>query len=198
MFIPIYFVFIAAIDFLKNILWPEKLTRIPQSKDMLLLSKKSPTGPSEWTPTPEYLIALAPSLGVRWQGPIQFLMDFINLLFKNYSFQATHQLGKVVPNKSPKKVNNKGGSTVNKIGGLDCLSISYSFLLGFLCISYSFPIQVLFISYAFLIHVLFISYSCPIHFLFISYSSLIHFPFIPVHFLFISAPFTFKVNMVKK
>ena len=29
-------------------------------------SKKSPTGPSEWTPKPEYLIALAPSLGVHW------------------------------------------------------------------------------------------------------------------------------------
>ena len=29
-------------------------------------SKKSPTGPSEWTPKPEYLIALATYLGVRW------------------------------------------------------------------------------------------------------------------------------------
>ena len=29
-------------------------------------SKKSPAGPTERTPTPEYLIALAISLGVRW------------------------------------------------------------------------------------------------------------------------------------
>ena len=29
-------------------------------------SKKSPTGPTERTPQPEYLIALATSLGVRW------------------------------------------------------------------------------------------------------------------------------------
>ena len=29
-------------------------------------SKKSPTGPTERTPKPEYLIALATSLGVRW------------------------------------------------------------------------------------------------------------------------------------
>ena len=31
-----------------------------------IISKKSPTGPTEWTPKPEYLIALAPYLGVRW------------------------------------------------------------------------------------------------------------------------------------
>ena len=31
-----------------------------------LLSKKSPTGPTERTPNPEYLIALAIDLGVRW------------------------------------------------------------------------------------------------------------------------------------
>ena len=30
------------------------------------VSKKSPTGPTERTPKPEYLIALAPYLGVRW------------------------------------------------------------------------------------------------------------------------------------
>ena len=36
-------------------------------------SKKSPTGPTERTPKPKYLIALATYLGVRWQGPIQFL-----------------------------------------------------------------------------------------------------------------------------
>ena len=29
-------------------------------------SKKSPTGPTEWTPKLEYLIALVPYLGVRW------------------------------------------------------------------------------------------------------------------------------------
>ena len=29
------------------------------------LSKKSPTGPTEWTPKLEYLVALVPSLGVR-------------------------------------------------------------------------------------------------------------------------------------
>ena len=28
--------------------------------------KKSPAGPTEWTPQPEYLIALATYLGVRW------------------------------------------------------------------------------------------------------------------------------------
>ncbi len=38
-------------------------------------SKKSPRGPTERTPKPEYLIALAIYLGVRWKGPIQFLMD---------------------------------------------------------------------------------------------------------------------------
>ena len=38
-------------------------------------SKKSPTGPTERTPKPEYLIALAAYLGVRWYGPIQFLME---------------------------------------------------------------------------------------------------------------------------
>ncbi len=30
------------------------------------ISKKSPTGPTERTPKPEYLIALATYLGVRW------------------------------------------------------------------------------------------------------------------------------------
>ena len=29
-------------------------------------SKKSPTGPTEWTPKLEYLLALVPYLGVRW------------------------------------------------------------------------------------------------------------------------------------
>ena len=36
-------------------------------------SKKSPTGPTERTPQPEYLIALATYLGVRWDsGPFNF------------------------------------------------------------------------------------------------------------------------------
>ena len=39
-------------------------------------SKKSPTGPTERTPKPEYLITLATYLGVRWWGPIQFLMEW--------------------------------------------------------------------------------------------------------------------------
>ena len=38
-------------------------------------SKKSPTGPTERTPKPVYLIALGTYLGVRWSGPIQFLME---------------------------------------------------------------------------------------------------------------------------
>ena len=42
---------------------------------MIQFSKKSPTGPTERTPNPEYLIALAIFLGVRWEGPIQFLME---------------------------------------------------------------------------------------------------------------------------
>ena len=32
----------------------------------IVVSKKSPTGPTERTPKPEYLISLAPYLGVRW------------------------------------------------------------------------------------------------------------------------------------
>jgi len=41
-----------------------------------LLSKKSPTGPSEWTPQSEYLIALAHYLGVHWDSVLfDFLMD---------------------------------------------------------------------------------------------------------------------------
>ena len=40
-----------------------------------LKSKKSPTGPTERIPKPEYPVALATYLGLRWQGPIQFLMD---------------------------------------------------------------------------------------------------------------------------
>ena len=35
-------------------------------------SKKSPTGPTEWTPKPEYLIAKAPYLGVRGKVPFNF------------------------------------------------------------------------------------------------------------------------------
>ena len=33
---------------------------------LLVYSKKSPTGPTERTPKPENLIALATSLGIRW------------------------------------------------------------------------------------------------------------------------------------
>ena len=44
-------------------------------------SKKSPTGPTEWTPKPEYHIALATYLGVRWYGPIQFLMEWMDRIF---------------------------------------------------------------------------------------------------------------------
>ena len=37
------------------------------------ISKKSPTGPAERTPKPENLIALATSLGVRWDSvPFNF------------------------------------------------------------------------------------------------------------------------------
>ena len=38
-------------------------------------SKKHPTGPTERTPKPEYLIALGTYFGVRGKGPIQFWMD---------------------------------------------------------------------------------------------------------------------------
>ena len=44
-------------------------------------------------------------------------VSFINLLFKNYSFQAPNQLGNGVRHKSQKKVTNKG--IVNKVLGLD-------------------------------------------------------------------------------
>ena len=48
-------------------------------------SKKSPTGPTERTPKPEYLIALATYLGVRWQGPIQF---WIEIRFQSWCIPA--------------------------------------------------------------------------------------------------------------
>ena len=45
-------------------------------KKRILISKKSPTGPTERTPKkPEYQIDLVTYLGVRWKGPIQFLKD---------------------------------------------------------------------------------------------------------------------------
>ncbi len=50
-----------------------------KSKVIIPWSKKSPTGPTERTPQPEHLIALAAYLGVRWKGPIQFLTDMENL-----------------------------------------------------------------------------------------------------------------------
>ena len=37
-----------------------------QQKQKSHVSKKSPTGPTERTPKPEYLITLATYLGVRW------------------------------------------------------------------------------------------------------------------------------------
>jgi len=57
------------------------------------LSKKSPTGPTERTPRPEYLIALATYLGVRW-GPIQFLMEIRNHL-KVQLLKKKYQLLKI-------------------------------------------------------------------------------------------------------
>ena len=42
---------------------------------LLYFSKKSPTGLTERTPKPDYLIAPATHLGVRWWGPIQFLLE---------------------------------------------------------------------------------------------------------------------------
>ena len=44
----------------------EHRMKLPIGIPMLDQSKKSPTGPTERTPKPEYLIALAPYLGVRW------------------------------------------------------------------------------------------------------------------------------------
>ena len=47
--------------------WGQKgLKKTPLQSAFLLVSKKSPTGPTERTPQPEYLIALATYLGVRW------------------------------------------------------------------------------------------------------------------------------------
>ncbi len=92
-------------------------------------------------------------------------ISFINLLFKNYSFQAPNQLGKGVPHKSQKKWLIKG----SKVLGLDGPSLpihflfySYSFLIHVLSNSDSFPIHFLCMSFSFLIHFLFKSYSCPI------------------------------------
>ena len=38
----------------------------------LVVSKKSPTGPTERTPKPEYLVSLAPHLGVVGKVPFNF------------------------------------------------------------------------------------------------------------------------------
>ncbi len=46
-------------------------------------SNKSQTWPTEQTPKPEYLITLATYLGVRWWGPIQYLMDIWELLVQS-------------------------------------------------------------------------------------------------------------------
>ena len=48
--------FLAALE----VRWVGRVDRFP------VISKKSPTGPTERTPKPENLIALATSLGVRW------------------------------------------------------------------------------------------------------------------------------------
>ena len=48
-----------------GIIWNDE-RRIPIKQPGWLMSKKSPTGPTEWTPQPEYLIALTTYLGVRW------------------------------------------------------------------------------------------------------------------------------------
>ena len=52
--------------FRKAILPLWKSSEFLSEKTGNLLSKKSPTGPTERTPNPEYLIALAIDLGVRW------------------------------------------------------------------------------------------------------------------------------------
>ena len=54
----------------------------------VVVSKKYPTGPIERTPEPEYLIALAPYLGVHWEGPVWFLMDGFKYFF------VQHYLGR--------------------------------------------------------------------------------------------------------
>ena len=46
------------------ILWEK--TGTDMDGNFYKMSKKSPTGPTEWTPKPEYLIALATYLGVHW------------------------------------------------------------------------------------------------------------------------------------
>ena len=77
-----------------------------------------------------------------------WIFFLINLLFKNYWFQAPNQLGKGVPHKSPKKWLIKG--VVNKVLDLDGLFISYSMLIHFLFKFYSCPIQLLLWSHSFL------------------------------------------------
>ena len=59
------------------------------------VSKKSPTGPTERTPKPQYLIDLATSLGVRWQGPIQFLMECMVYIYLHLvDFYGSMYVGK--------------------------------------------------------------------------------------------------------
>ena len=54
--------------------------------DLAPESKKPPTGSTEQTPKkPEFLISLAPYLGVRWEGPIQFFMDRNSLHHKPFT-----------------------------------------------------------------------------------------------------------------
>ena len=79
-------------------------------------SKKSPTGPTERTPKPEHLIAPATYLGVRWQGPIPFLMEKatqqqnelrkthrMNLALTRNSILATAARSSNVPNLLPSR-----------------------------------------------------------------------------------------------
>ena len=54
------------------------------------LSKKSPTGPTEQTPKPEHLIALATYLGVRWDSvPFNFSWRLAISQFRLYEMDKT-------------------------------------------------------------------------------------------------------------
>ena len=53
---------------------PPKMNQCPQKMDH---SKKSPTGPTEWTPEPEYLIALATYLGSVGKVPFNFCWNHV-------------------------------------------------------------------------------------------------------------------------
>ena len=53
--------------------------------------KPSPIGPTERTP--EFLMGLAIYLGVRRQGPIQFLMEWMNFKKDQWDFQGPPIMG---------------------------------------------------------------------------------------------------------